>query len=659
MMREKRKNKILFFRMNILFFIVFLMFSILILRLGKLQIVEGEAYAKESEETTTTVYSWSTPRGKIYDRNGNVLVENEAIFTLTYLNPSNEHTQQDRLELAQKIAAMIEVSTENVKERDKKDYWIFTRKEEAYAKITAEEQKNLDDTEEYELLLERITEQELATISAKEMEVLAIKREMDVDSSSIKRIKTGLTTEEMAIINERLEELPGFEVKVDSTRKYVYGNTLRQLFGNVGQIPEEEADSYKSDGYELSDLVGTSFIEQQYESLLRGTKEKQTYVQDKTGSLVEGEVTPGESGKDLILTVDLALQQEAEKIIEEELKKDSGASEAYAVVTNPQTGEILAIAGKSETDGTITDETYGALYNSYAMGSAVKGATVLTGYETGVITPGDTFLDSPIKIAGTPTKKSYVNMGTINDLTALERSSNVYMFHIAMKIGNYDYAEKEGFNNPEEAYATMRKYFNQFGLGVETEVDLPSEATGYNGGVQQLGNLMDFAIGQFDTYTPLQLAQYVSTIANDGKRVQPHLMKEVREPDHESGGAGEVLEEFDTNVLNTVDMDLSNIERVQEGFRQVMIGSKGTATSYFKGVTYSPAGKTGTAQVSDGNGGYNYNLTLVGYAPYDNPEIAISIVVPNAENDSSGINKYIGKRILDFYFENQQGTSVN
>jgi cell division protein FtsI/penicillin-binding protein 2 len=171
----------------------------------------------------------------------------------------------------------------------------------------------------------------------------------------------------------------------------------------VGQIPEEAADTYKSNGYQLSDLVGTSFIEQQYEFWLRGTKETQTYVQDKTGALIEGEVTPGESGKDLILTIDLALQQEAEKIIEDELKKDSGASEAYAVVSNPQTGEILAIAGKREENGKISDETYGALYNAYAMGSAVKGATVLTGYETGVIKPGDTFLDSPIKIAGTPT----------------------------------------------------------------------------------------------------------------------------------------------------------------------------------------------------------------------------------------------------------------
>lgn len=652
-MIERRRNKLLYSRLNILFIIVFLLFSILIIRLGKIQIVQGEEYRAESQKTTIIVYSWNTPRGKIYDRNGSVLVENEPIYTLTYTNPSNEDTQQARLQLAKKLAGIIDVSIEKVTERDKKDYWILTRKEEAYAKVSEKEQKELDDTEEYELISDRITDEELETITSDEMEILAIKREMDVDSSSAKRIKSGLTIEEIAIVNEHLEELPGVDVKIDSERKYVYGETLRQLFGNVGAIPEEEAESYKNAGYEMSDLVGTSFLEQQYEDWLRGTKEKQTYVEDITGTISDVKVTPGEPGKDLLLTIDLKLQQELEKIIEEELSKDSGAESAYVVMSNPKTGEILAIAGKKETEDGLRDELYGTFYNSYAMGSAVKGATVLTGYETGVISPGDTFVDSPIKISGTPIKKSYVNMGTINDLTALERSSNVYMFHIAMKIGDYDYARKLGFKNPEKAYDMMRKYFGQFGLGVSTEVDLPSEATGYNGGVQKLGNLMDFAIGQFDTYTPLQLVQYVSTIANDGKRVQPHLMKEVHEPNNETGEPGEVIEEFETNVLNTVDMDISYIKRVQEGFRLVMNGNQGTAASTFKGAAYNPAGKTGTAQVSDGNGGYNYNLTLVGYAPYENPEVAISVVVPNVENDSSGINKTIGKRILDFYFENK------
>lgn len=651
-MRDNRSYKILSFRLNILFIIVFLLFSILIIRLGKIQIVQGEEYRAESQKTTKTVYSWNTPRGKIYDRNGDVLVENEPIYTLTYTNPANEDSQQDRLQLAKKLAGMINMNTERVTERDKKDYWILTRKDDAYTKLTKKEQKTLDDKEEYQRILERITDQELDSISNDEMKVLAIKREMDVNSSSAKRIKSGLTVEERAVVNEHLAELPGVEVKVDSERKYVYGDTLRQLFGSVGQIPEEEADSYKSAGYELSDLVGTSFLEQQYEDMLRGKKEKTTYVEDKTGTISEVNVTRGEPGKDLILTIDVNLQQELEKIIEEELAKDKGANSAYVVISNPSTGEILAIAGKKETENGITDETYGAFYNAYAMGSAVKGATVLTGYETGVISPGDTFLDSPIKISGTPIKKSYVNMGMINDLTALERSSNVYMFHIAMKIGDYDYARKLGFKNPEKAYELMRKYFGQFGLGVKTEIDLPNEATGYNGGVQKLGNLMDFAIGQFDTYTPLQLAQYVSTIGNDGKRVQPHFMKEIREPSNESGNRGEVIEEFQTNLLNTVDMDLALIARVQEGFRLVMNGNQGTAASVFKGAAYHPAGKTGTAEVLDGKGGYNYNLTLVAYAPYENPEVALSVVVPNVANDSSGINKTIGKRILDYYFQN-------
>lgn len=645
-MIEKKRNKLLYFRLRILFIIVILLFSLLIIRLGDIQIVQGKEYRAESQKKTQTIYSWNTPRGKIYDRTGNVLVENEPIYTLTYTNPSNNDSQQEKLDLAKKLAGIINMTTDNVTERDKKDYWILTRKQEAYSKLTSEEQKKLDDQEEYQLILERITEQELASIPTYEMEVLAIKREMDVDSSSANRIKTGLTVEEIAIVNERLEELPGVEVKIDSERKYVYGDTLRQLFGNIGQIPEEDAESYKSDGYALSDLVGTSFLEQQYEEVLRGTKEKQTYVEDITGTITDVKVTPGTPGKDLVLTIDLKLQQEVEKIIEDELKKDESATSAYVVMSNPTTGDILAIAGKKESNNEIADELYGTFYHSYAMGSVVKGATVLTGYETGVISPGDTFVDTPIKISGTPVKKSYVNMGTINDLSALERSSNVYMFHIAMKIGDYDYAKKLGFKNPEKAYEIMRKYFGQFGLGVKTEIDLPNEETGYNGGVQKLGNLMDFAIGQFDTYTPLQLLQYVSTIANDGKRVQPHFLKEVRE-------SGEVVDEFQTNEINTVDMDLSYIERVQEGFRLVMNGNKGTAASVFKNAAYNPAGKTGTAQVSDGNGGYNYNLTLVGYAPYENPEVAISVVVPNVENDSSSISKSIGKRSLDFYFQNK------
>lgn len=648
MKQKKKKNKTTKFRLNALFFTVFTLFAILILRLGFVQIVNGEEYRKASAATTITNYTWNAPRGTIYDREGRVLVENDPIYTLTYTD-SADQSDRSTYEIAEKLASIVEVDISKVKDRDKKDYWMMKNSSGALEKITEQELAELEDHEIYSLQLERITDEEINSLNDEEIEVYKIKSILDSSSASVKRIKEGLTTEEFARVNEHLDDLPGIDVKLDSQRKYVYGDTFKQLFGSIAQIPEESAALYTSAGYDLSDLVGKSFLELQYESVLKGTKEEQSYTQDRTGSVTDSVTTKiGQTGKDLVLTIDMDLQQQVDAIVEEEMAKETTAEAAYVVMMNPKTGEILSLSGKRRDGTTISDETYGTIYNSYAMGSAVKGATVLTGYETGVISPGDVFLDAPITI-GSTTKKSWKTMGLINDLTALERSSNVYMFHIAMKIAGYDYSTKTGFSDPETAYETMRNYFAQFGLGVETGIDLPSEGTGYNGGVRRLGNLMDLAIGQFDTYTTLQLAQYISTIANDGYRMQPHLMKEIRNPDHTSEESGEVIREFESNILNRISMSQEYIERVQEGFHRVMSGSQGTAASSFRGVSYDPAGKTGTAQVWNGSG-YNYNLTLVGYAPYDNPEIAMSVVVSNVGNGNSTINKTIGRRILDAYF---------
>jgi len=651
--KTKKKKNFLMFRLNSIFFVVFLLFVMLILRLGYVQIVKGEDYKKESEKTITSTYTWNVPRGKIYDREGRVVVENEPIYTLTYSDSDNS-SGESTLEIAEKLANLIKIDTSKVKDRDKKDYWIQINSEEALAKVSDKEREKLDDKEEYKLLLERITEEELATITEEELQIYAMKAVMDSDTASVKRIKEGLDTKEVAIVNERLSDLPGIDVKMDSQRKYVYGDTFKQLFGKISSIPAESADLYKALGYSLDDQVGKSFLELQYENLLKGTKEVQTTTTNRSGQITDSAITTtGQTGKDVVLTIDMELQQKVDQIVEEEFAKEPSAKGAYVVMMNPKTGEILAISGKKRDGSKIEDNTYGALYNAYAMGSTVKGATVLTGYETGVISPGDVLVDTPITIGGL-TKKSWTTMGAINDLKALERSSNVYMFRIAMKIGKYDLNSKSGFKDPDTAYATMRYYFSQFGLGVKTGIDLPNEATGYNGGVQKLGNLMDFAIGQFDTYTTLQLVQYVSTIANDGYRVQPHLLKEVREPDHTSEELGEVINTFETKVLNRVDMSLENIQRVQLGFRQVMSGSQGTAASYFKGASYNPAGKTGTAEI-----GSNYNLTLVEYAPYEDPEIAAAIVIDNINTSGSGINKKIGRRILDTYFERGSSTSTD
>ncbi|WP_347549710.1 penicillin-binding protein 2 [Pseudalkalibacillus hwajinpoensis] len=657
MIKAKMRKTHVPFRLNILFLFVFLLFSILILRLGVIQIVQGEDFERISEQTENVIAKSSAPRGKMYDRYGRVLVDNEPTFTLTYIR-SQSTKQQERHEVAKKLATFIEMDADNVTERDLKDFWIITRADKAKAKLSEEEWSNLSSKKAYQLQIDRINEEDLKEITSNkdEMEIAAIKREMDSGYAlSSQAIKKGLTRDEIAKISENLEALPGIDIQPDAERVYPYGETMETMFGNLGQIPKESLKDYTMKGYEQNDLVGISYLEKQYESLLRGQKAMKKYVTDKSGKPIdEPEVMPGKRGNDLVLTVDIDLQQELEVILEEELRKarasgNPEADRAFAIAMNPNTGEILSFGGTKydSKENDYMEYSYGTLSESYAMGSSVKGASVLTGYEAGVIGHGTTLYDTPIIIAEGMPKASYANLGYVNDVTALERSSNVYMFRIAMMMANYDYVPRTaGIPWDTDAYSEVRYYFNQFGLGTKTGIDMPIESTGINGGIQQVGNLMDLMIGQFDTYTPLQMVQYISTIANGGKRIQPHFLKEVHEASHVNGLSDIIVEQHETNVLNHIQMSDSDINRVQNGLWRVTNGSDGTATKYFKGADYSHAGKTGTAEIGD-----KYNLTFVGYAPYENPEIALAVVVPDMTDDGEPINKEIAQRLFKAYFD--------
>lgn len=658
MIKKNIKKTHVPFRLNILFLCVFLLFSVLVLRLGVIQIVQGEDYERITEQTENVTAKSSAPRGKMFDRYGRVLVDNEPTFTLTYIRTQNTRSKE-RLEVARKLADYIEMDTDKVTLRDLKDYWILTKPEKAMAKLSEDEWTNLEPKEAYKLQIDRISEEDLSEITEdkEEMKVAAIKREMDTGYAlSSQTIKKGLTREEIAKVSEHLDILPGVDIQADAERVYPYGESLETMFGNLGPIPEEQIKKYKMRGYDHNDQVGVSYLEKEYEELLKGQKAKKKYITDKSGKPIgEPVVTPGKRGNDLVLTVNIDLQQKLESILAEKLssaraKGNPHADRAYAIAMDPATGDILAFGGTkySASDNEYIEYSYGTLSEAYEMGSAVKGASVLTGYETGVIGHGTVLYDAPIHIPSTPVKASYKNMGSVNDLTALERSSNVYMFRIAMMIAGYDYQpNKSGIPWSRSAYDTIRYYFNQFGLGRETGIDMPIETSGINGGTQQLGNMMDLMIGQFDTYTPLQMAQYISTIANGGKRIQPHFLKEVHEPSNVNGLSNIIVNQFDTNVLNTLQMSSSDIERVREGLWRVTNGNRGTATSKFSGASYTHAGKTGTAQVKDDR----YNLSFVGFAPYDNPEIAISVIVPNMSDDNSKVNKEIARELLDAYFD--------
>lgn len=681
---KKKRKKHVPVRLNILFFVVFVLFSALILRLGIVQIVYGDDYKREIERTEDVTVKNPVPRGKIYDRNGKIIVDNKPLYAITYTR-TQKTSNEEMIATAEKLADMIVMDTEKIRERDKKDFWIIKNPEAAKKKITEKEYQKLadgqlTDDELYKMQLERITDKELNSFSKKDLEVLAIFRAFNTGYYLTPQIvkNKNVKYEEIAKVNENIEDLPGVDTTTDWDRKYTYGSTLKSVLGNVSSseqgLPANKVNYYLAREYNRNDRVGTSYLEQQYEDVLHGQQEKIKNVTDSKGNVIDTQlVSKGQRGKDLVLSIDMDLQMEAEKIIEKQLKEKKARGDtqfldrAFVVVTNPKTGEILTMAGKQyakdEETGKMkmNDMALGTFTSSYAMGSAVKGATILTGYQTGAIKPGTVQYDAPMKIKGTPDKKSWKNFGSINDLDALRVSSNVYMFKTAIAIGKGNYVPGAPLSVQPEAFSTMRNYYSQFGLGIRTGIDLPGEQVGFKGTTKNAGLLMDFSIGQYDTYTPLQLAQYVSTIANGGNRVKPQLVKQILQPVEDEKLKGPVIKEMEPVVLNKLPMKQEWIKRVQEGFRQVTQSPGGTGYSTFANAKYKPAGKTGTAEAFYDGPKWKkgtmqpetYNISFVTYAPYDNPEIAMSVVVPWAYQSSSGhhMNLEIASAVYDKYFD--------
>ncbi|WP_394233424.1 peptidoglycan D,D-transpeptidase FtsI family protein [Niallia oryzisoli] len=667
-----------------LFFVVFLLFSVLILRLGVVQIVYGEDYKREIERTEDVTVNNPVPRGKMFDTNGKIVVDNVPENAITYTN--NGASQKEMLQVAERLAKLIHKDTNKVTERDMKDYWIVTNPKEAEKKVPEKELEKLKvkyeddeyDKKVYQLTLDRITEEDLNSLTEDELEIIAIYREFVSGYKFTPQIVKNkeVTPEEFAVVSENLNLLPGVDTTTDWERSYAFSDTLRSVLGGVTTsdkgLPAEEIDYYLSRDYSRNDRVGTSYLEKQYEDVLHGQKAKVKNITDQSGDIVSTEViSEGQRGKDLVLTIDMDLQLAVEKIIEEELwsaKSYPGTGlldRAYVVLIDPNTGEIKSLAGKKierneETGKTeMQDDALGTFTTTYNVGSAVKGATILTGYQTGVIKPGSSFYDAPLYLAGTPRpKKSWKNFGTINDVNALKYSSNVYMFHTAIKIGEGKYIPHGALPINTEAFNTIRQHFAQFGLGVRTGIDLPGEQNGFKGSNTLPGFLMDLSIGQYDTYSAMQLAQYVSTIANGGSRMEPHMVREIREPQLDNE-LGPIVQEIQPKVLNRLDLEPGWIERVQLGFKKVMQEQGGTANGFFGGKAYSPAGKTGTAESFYDGPLKKYkmtqvmNLSLVGYAPSENPEIAMAVIVPWAYTGGTDnrANLKIGERVMDTYFE--------
>ncbi|WP_311774172.1 peptidoglycan D,D-transpeptidase FtsI family protein [Listeria booriae] len=676
--KQKKKRQVIPLRLNILFFVIFILFSALILRLGVVQIVQGETYKRQLEETDDVSVTKNVPRGVIYDRNYNLLVGNSAVKSITYAR-SEKTPPSEMISVAKKLDKLITVTPDTkLTERDLQDYWILTHEKASLARLTKAE-KNLDGAKAYKKQVENVTKADLDSLSSEDKRIATIYKKMTAGYalSQVAIKSKGVTDEEIAKVSENLESLPGVDTTTDWNRFYTYDETLRSILGSVSTekqgIPSDKVDYYLAQGYSRNDRVGRSYLEAQYESVLAGQKSKSNSVLDSNGNIVETvEKYEGSKGKDLVLSVDVEFQKKVEEILKNNMQigKASGGSDlfdrAFAVAMDPYTGQVLALAGQQiNNKGEYEDYSLGNFTTAYNMGSAVKGATVLGGIMDGAISENQTFYDQPIKFKGTKKKSSWFNRSgeggrTLDPIGALEISSNSYMYQVSMKMAGAKYVYDGPFRASTDTFDTMRYYYNQFGLGVKTGIDLPGEQIGFKGDDKTVGKILDFSIGQYDSYTPLQLAQYGATIANGGYRVQPTMLKEIRDPSTNGDTVGKVATEIEPKVLNQIGAPASAIKEVQEGFYAVTHGSSGTGKSYFNDIPVSVAGKTGTAQAyydgpkKESTMAVVWNTTFVGYAPAEKPEISIAVVVPWGYRENSSdpkINMKISQQIFKAYFD--------
>ena len=659
--------------------ILIILFITIIFRLFYLQVLKEEQYSKKLVMATEKrVESTSAPRGRIYDRNYNLLVDNEAIKTIYYKKESGI-TKEEEINLSYTVGELINVDYSKMTDNILKDFWYINNQEKGKDKITNSEwkdyeERNLSSDDIYDLIIERISEEDLSVYTEVDKEAAYIYYLMNKGYSYAEKIikNVDVSEEEYALISENIDTLKGFNTKLDWERVYLYGDIFKSILGTVSSnnqgIPAELASHYLENGYSLDDRVGISYLEYQYEDYLKGTKATYKVLSDNSYELV----SEGTRGNDIVLTIDIELQKYLEEMLSSEVlnAKNEINTEYYdrsfAVVSNPYTGEILAMAGKQvriKDDGSkyIIDYTPGIVTLPVTPGSVVKGASMLVGYKYGAIDIGEVLLDECIKIKDTPEKCSWRTMGNIDDLYALRYSSNVYQYKIAIKVGGGNYVYNEALSLDKSAFEKYRNMYAEFGLGVKTGIDLPVESLGYMGSSTLPGHLLDFAIGQYDTYTPIQLSQYINTLANGGSRIKPYLLKEVYAPSvNAEEKFGTMIYKAETEVQGTVDVDKKYIDRVRDGFNQVITDGLGYG---YMGYYMDSSGKTGTSQSfidTNGDGVVDTETitsSFVGYSPSENPRMSVVVVSPDISHSygsstyQSAVTKRISANITNKFFE--------
>ncbi len=647
-------------RFNVMTVIVYIIGIILLVQLFNLQIVNGAEYREQSNTRLSRESTLLAARGEILDKTGNSLVSSDMIFELElYKTKSDTETLNNSIFNIIGVLEKYGIEYPNSFPVDI-NTMQFTIEGEELAQWKAKNKITEDATAEqvfykyknkYEISQDNINDAR---------KIMSIRYEIDQKGySSTKSIKlaNNIPREAVSEFYESSEKFPGINIQVKPVRTYASGSLASHILGYAGRINEQEYEQRKGT-YSSNDLIGRTGVEAVFEEYLKGKDGKKQIDMAVDGTTTAEYVTEeAVAGSNIVLTIDSNLQAITERALAGNIQKirSGGFGKVYnakggaCVVMDVKTGEILAMASYPDYDPSlfvngISTENWNKYSNdslhplvskatqvSYSPGSTFKMISAIAGLESGVITTSSRINDTGvyskygIKMNCWYFTDYHVGHGSLNVVGAIEKSCN-YFF--------YETGDRMGIDN-------LVKYARYFGLGGKTGVELPEERNGVLaskevaqslGTTWNPGDTLNAVIGQgYNEFTPVQMAKYISILANRGQHVDATIIKTIQN----ANGTEVPREEIENfvnkklGVVETTPQDIQinpeHVNAVLEGMRSVTSDSGGTASNVFKDFGITVGGKTGSAEAT----GNDVNAWFVGFAPFEDPEIAVVVMVEN------------------------------
>ena len=673
------KNRIKF-RYNLMTIFTYVIGIILIIQLFNLQIVHGAEYREQSNTRLTRETTLEAARGSILDRTGNVLASSDMKFALELYKTKIEDET-----LNNSILGIIQVLEKyGVSYDDSFPINInpFTYTIEGEALANWKEDFDLDENISAEEAFYKFKDKyNISNEDINEVrKIISIRYQITTQGYSSTKALTiaeNIPREAVAEFSENSDKYPGTNIVVEPIREYTQGTLAAHVIGYASKISSEEYEVRK-ETYSQNDIIGKTGIESIFEEYLKG-KNGTKQIDMAVDGTITAEYTAEEAieGSDIVLTIDAELQRVTEQVLAENLQKiqSGGFGKAYAatasscVVMDVRNGEILAMANvptynPQDFVGGISTENWNkyindpakplvnkAIQNSYSPGSIFKMVTAIAGLETGAITTSTRINDTGVytKYPDSPKNCWYYTdyhrgHGWLNVAQAIQKSCNYFFYETADRIG----------------IDVLDQYATYFGLGKKTGVELLGETDGVLASRESKaalhpdstnwnpGDTLNAGIGQGDNeFSPLQMAKYISMLANGGKNIDVSIVKTIRNADGSEVSKNEInefvkqklgLEDDTTGDLN---INPENLRVILEGMRSVT-DEQGTASSVFRNFEIEVGGKTGSAEAP----GNKVNAWFAGFAPFDNPEIAVIVMVENG-----GHGYYAGEAVREIMRE--------